>query len=85
VGLGVLPLTFVNPDDYDRLKPGTIIKIATIAEALKAGQEIEVTTDAGTIILHYSLSKRQIDILMAGGAINRQLRGKGSQPGLTRE
>jgi aconitate hydratase len=71
VNFGVLPLTFASPDDYDRLKQGTMIRIARVAEALKAGQDIKAEiAKGGTITLRHTLSKRQIDVLMEGGAIN---------------
>jgi aconitate hydratase len=72
VNFGVLPLTFVDPSDYDRLQAGGRIRIPAIAGALKASPEIrgEVEGSDGPISLCHTLSERQIDILMAGGAIN---------------
>ncbi len=74
VNFGVLPLTFANLSDYDRLQPGDTIRIASIAEVLKASREVhaEVEGSDGRIRLRHSLSERQIDILLAGGAINRR-------------
>ena len=72
VKFGVLPLTFADPADYDRLEIGNTIRLADIAGALKASREmaIEVEGLAETIGLRHTLSERQIDILLAGGAIN---------------
>ena len=71
---GVLPLTFANASDYDRLQPGDTIRIADVAAALKAGREIAAVIDGSEepIMLWHQLSERQIDILLAGGAINLQ-------------
>jgi aconitate hydratase len=72
VNFGVLPLTFADPADYHRLDIGDTIRVADIAEALKAGREIHVEVEGSTetIGLRHTLSERQIDILLAGGAIN---------------
>jgi aconitate hydratase len=72
VNFGVLPLTFADPSDYDRLQPGDTIRIAGVAEALKARREIQGAVDGsdGPMRLRHGLSDRQIDVLLAGGAIN---------------
>jgi aconitate hydratase len=68
----VLPLTFTDPSDYDRIHAGDTIRIANVDAALTAGNRITATVDGSTdsITLHHNLSRRQIKILMAGGAIN---------------
>jgi aconitate hydratase len=72
INFGVLPLTFVDPSDYDRLKQGDKIRIDGIAAALKTGGEVrvEVEGSATSLRLCHTLSERQIDVLLAGGAIN---------------
>jgi aconitate hydratase len=72
VNFGVLPLTFATASDYDRLKQEDTVRIAGIAEALKASKEIRAQVDGsvGPINLRHTLSQRQIDVLLAGGAIN---------------
>jgi aconitate hydratase len=72
VNFGVLPLTFANPSDYDRLQPGDTIRITDVAAALKGSREITAAVDDSqeTITLRHNLSERQIAILLAGGAIN---------------
>jgi aconitate hydratase len=72
VNFGVLPLTFVDASDYERLQPGHTIRISGIRDLLKRGREIraDVETPVGPIRLRHTLSDRQIDILLAGGAIN---------------
>ena len=72
MNFGVLPLTFAEPSDYDRLKQGDTVQILGIAQALKVGREIraEVEGSDKPIRLRHTLSGRQIDILLEGGAIN---------------
>lgn len=72
VNFGVLPLTFADPSDYGRLAPGHTIRIAGVRDALKAGREIRANVEpsGASVTLRHVLSDRQIDILVAGGAIN---------------
>jgi aconitate hydratase len=72
VNFGVLPLTFADPADYDRLDIGDTLRLPDVAAALKAGREFDVEVEGagGTIRVRHALSQRQIDILLAGGAIN---------------
>lgn len=71
VNFGVLPLTFANDDDLDKLKQGSKLKISGLHDALASSDTITVETeDGGTIDCKHALSKRQIEILRAGGLIN---------------
>jgi aconitate hydratase len=72
VNFGVLPLTFADPADYDRLDIGDTIRLPDVAAVLRARREFdaEVAGSGRTIRVRHTLSERQIDILLAGGAIN---------------
>ena len=72
INFGVLPLTFADANDYERLQAGDTIRIPNIEHALKSGNEIVATIDGSdtSVALHHNLSERQIEILMASGAIN---------------
>jgi aconitate hydratase len=82
---GVLPLTFAAPSDYEHLKQGDKILISNLADTLPASKEINATVQGfasdrdgvwrESVKLRHSLSPRQIDVLLAGGAIN-WLRGR---------
>jgi aconitate hydratase len=65
----VLPLTFADPADYDRLDMGDTIRLTGVAAVLRARREFEVEGSGGRISVRHTLSERQIDILLAGGAI----------------
>ena len=75
VNFGVLPLSFVDASDYESLKSGDKITISGFADALAHGEEIEASVgnpgDGKMIKLKHDLSKRQIDVLRAGGIINQ--------------
>jgi len=72
VNFGVLPVTFTNSEDYNRLNVGDTIILKGIRDALKHRQPLSLTLEStgATIPLHHELSNRQIEILMRGGLIN---------------
>ena len=72
VNFGVLPLTFADPSDFDRLDVGDIIEISGIRAALEAGPNLAASLNRGrgTIQLRHDLSRRQIELLLRGGVIN---------------
>jgi predicted aconitate hydratase len=79
VNYGVLPLTFAQTADYDRIAQGDVIRLAGLHAALRRGAEIQADTggDDRRVTLLHTLSPRQIEVLLAGGLINF-VRGKRS-------
>lgn len=71
VNAGILPLTFENPDDYDRINQGDKLRIVGIDEGLKEGKVLLIDDSKGEEIkLKTDLSLRQQDILKAGGLLS---------------
>ena len=72
INAGIVPMTFVDEADYDRIAQGDEIVIANVAEQLKAGDAIKVTnkTKGFDFVANVSLSERQKDMLYAGGLLN---------------
>jgi aconitate hydratase len=72
VNFGILPLTFADPADYDRIERDDVLRITGIHGALKQGGPItaEIKDKGVQITLRHELSARQIDLLLAGGVIN---------------
>ena len=72
VNAGILPLTFANEADYDRIEQGDELKIAQVAEQLKAGDTIEIenVTKGFRFQAVVSVSARQKEMLYAGGLLN---------------
>jgi len=72
VNFGIVPLEFENPEDYESIEQNDMISIAGIRKALKNDQPImlENKTRSKNIPLKHSMSKRQVDIVLAGGIIN---------------
>ncbi len=68
---GILPLTFKDPADYERLNRGTKVVFPDIKRRLERGdREIPIETDGETIIAVLDVSDRQRKHLLAGGTLN---------------
>jgi aconitate hydratase len=79
INFGILPLTFANEADYDLIDADDEIEISGVKAALKNGEDLSLTdaTSGKTATLKFSLSRRQRDILLAGGMLNyTKARGK---------
>lgn len=75
VNFGILPLTFSHDSDYESLKQGSRIAIPGIRRTLETGATeiaaVEEVEEDGSreISLEMNLSKRQREILIAGGLL----------------
>ncbi len=73
---GILPLVFVNPDDYSSINPGATIIYRQIQQRLTSGAvEIELEVDSGKIEVSLHVSERERRMLLAGGALNLVKKG----------
>jgi aconitate hydratase len=69
---GVVPLEFEDPADYDKISLGDYLKIESIRSQISNTDDIEVKnmTKNQTYRLRHSMTKRQIEIILAGSLIN---------------
>ena len=72
VNFAVLPLTFVEPGDYDRIEQGDVLGITEPAEQLRRGERVDVAneTRGETYVMRHRLSPRQIDIVAHGSLLS---------------
>ncbi len=71
INFGIVPLTFVDPGDYDRVEQGAELVIPGIREALAGGaEELTVEVDGVPIPARIDLSERHRRIIIAGGLLN---------------
>jgi len=66
---GIVPLTFVNAADYEKIAQGDVLDMPHVRDELKAGKEITVKTKNGEIKAKCELSPRAMEILLEGGLI----------------
>ncbi len=68
---GVLPLTFKDPKDYDRLSKGDNVVFRDVRGRIEKGdQEIPIEVNGQTVITVLDVSVRQRKHLLAGGTLN---------------
>ena len=70
INAGILPLTFANPDDYDRLSQGDTLSLRGVFEGMERGSvTLTDETTGEDIALVCQLTKRQRAMLRAGGLL----------------
>lgn len=71
VNFGILPLTFVEPSDYDEVDAGDELELTGLRDKLADGElTLRNATKNKDIRVRPNLSPRQVEILLAGGLIN---------------
>jgi len=71
VSYGVLPLVFDQPEVLDELGQGETLAIDGLHDQLAARSAVELTIGDRTVATRHELSARQLEILRAGGIVNR--------------
>ena len=72
INFGILPLTFCNKSDYNRIDSGDNLKIVDVRRTIAAGNDLTVQNKSKRISFPVAcnLSDRQKRIVLAGGAMN---------------
>ena len=77
VNFGIIPFSFADESNYDALAGGEEIIVPDIRRALQQGDDVVKAMVAGReMLLKMSLSKRQRDILLAGGLLPYTVQGR---------
>lgn len=77
INAGILPLTFSNPEDYDKIAEGDQIELSDLHSSLETGKYTLINKSNGFAIeLDCALSNRQIEIMLAGGLIAATANGQ---------
>jgi len=73
VNFGIMPLEFINPEDYQTIAEGDEIEISQLHAALKDNTTVQVKNQSKNLTyqMTHSLSPRQSEIMIQGGLINR--------------
>lgn len=72
INMGILPLTFENCNDYEKIKQDSVLYIKDIKNNLKYGKNTWLIEADGAIQIpvKIELTKRQVEVLIAGGLLN---------------
>lgn len=72
INAGILPLTFVNAEDYDKIKLGDMLELPNVKDEIANGNQVTVVnkTTGDTIVADCELSDRTRNIIIAGGLLD---------------
>ena len=72
INFGIVPMTLVNPDDYDKFNEGDELLIQGFKEAVVGSEEAVLVnkTTGATAKLCLQFTARQREMLLAGGCLN---------------
>jgi aconitate hydratase len=72
INFGIVPMTFANPEDYDKISEGDALEIIGFADSVKNAESLILRdkTNGAEIPLTLTLTARQRAILSAGGLLN---------------
>jgi aconitate hydratase len=72
VNFGIVPLEFMNDEDYNEIEKGDILRVESLRDQLKSGETVEVinVSKNDTFTTKHTLSGRQLQALLDGGIIN---------------
>jgi aconitate hydratase len=72
INFGVLPLTFVDPTDYDSIQAGDQLRLTDLRRVLTEGDEliVENVTRKVKFQMCHEMSPRQVQFLLRGGLIS---------------
>lgn len=72
INMGILPLTFVNSQDYDGIDRDDRLRVVNLPAQLQAGNKIvfQNLTKGTEIVLEHNLTGRELAIVLAGGLLN---------------
>jgi aconitate hydratase len=73
INFGILPLTFVNKDDYAMIDQGDSLEITGVRKTLQGKTQtltVRDSTKGKTFEASFDLSDRDRQIILAGGSLN---------------
>lgn len=72
INFGIIPAIFENPDDYETIDKGDLLKIEGLRDSLSSGTQVVLVnkTKGTSIKLKIDLTAREQKMILAGGLIN---------------
>ena len=69
---GILPLTFLNPADLEKIRQGDVLEIDNVRDQVQQGNNILIRnkTQGATVETEHAMSERQVEMVLAGSLIN---------------
>ena len=71
INFGIIPLTFKNDSDYNKVEQGDDLEIPDVKTVIKNNESLKVKnkTKNTEFEVNYNLSDRQREIILAGGTL----------------
>ena len=69
INFGIVPFTFANPKDYDRLAAGDKLEFKGIRKAVEGNGNATVKSPKGTFAIRTALSDREKHLILCGGLL----------------
>ena len=69
INFGIVPFTFANPKDYDKVSSGDALELKGIRAAVEGNGELKVGTPKGEVVVRAALSDREKHLLLCGGLL----------------
>lgn len=72
INFGILPLTFANPDDWERIDQDDVLSLPDIRAVIQQGIDVKVVnkTKGETYIAEHALTGRQVEMILSGSLLN---------------
>lgn len=72
LNFGILPLTFINPTDWEKINQNDVLILSDLREAIRRGNQVKVMnkTKGETYITEHAMTDRQVKMVLAGSLIN---------------
>ncbi|MCL2036826.1 MAG: aconitate hydratase [Oscillospiraceae bacterium] len=70
VNNGILPLTFTNENDYEKINQGDVIRLPFAKKEVESGDDITVIVGESEFKVKSDLTPREKDMILAGGLLN---------------
>jgi aconitate hydratase len=72
INFGILPLTFTNPDDWNRIAPEHVLRLPDVREAIQHANQVQILNQSTseTYLGQHGMTDRQVQMLLAGSLIN---------------
>lgn len=71
INFGILPLIFVNPEDYEKVEQGDMLKISDLTAEVKGSQKYLVFNESKNISfeVYSNLNNREKELILSGGLL----------------
>jgi aconitate hydratase len=72
INFGILPLTFADPDDWQKIAPEHVLRLPDVRQAIQRGNQVHILNQntRDTYLATHDMTDRQVEMLLAGSLIN---------------